>query len=493
MTLSDPNAPAYALATAAMLRNVPNTGQVLSGTYWNGLINAPNGLFVSEDFNLTFLGTYATMGGSNSTGFPYIMGMEDFAGHRSSWQTVYRLTAIPHCLAGGLVMLCWVPGPYFDSDSDGGLYGYNGWPIMGAGPNVGPNLGNWKQGLAATTMSFTIDATFIAGTGSIPASLDTSAPRFPPSGYLWVQTQNQYAIVSYTGWNAAGFTGCQCSVSGSNVPNQGSLVDYALMVPGTRQNTAMNTMLNDLNGLLVLLDGFGIAPLLRILPEPSSPNTPNFTFWYVGTPTSYYQAIWNYHFNYITGNALGIPIGGADGNYGGNYTYVAQPTVPNAPGSSPPTYPIHNAIWTYSQAGVVGGYGPTYRCPLPGYVDAVGLDHYGTDLATNAPQQAVWDSIRSLYTSNIILGLTEMGQRTIRGKDASTWESSWTQYGTPPNAYGPSFFCSWSNYMNGNNYIFNFANQTGAPAIWNSSRLKNLDPGAWSLSPGSGGMQIGWA
>jgi hypothetical protein len=368
--LSDPDAPEFAIDTANLLLGMPNTGQLLSGCYWNGTygIGTTNPV-VNWDFVATFIGLYQKMGGVTSKGFPYIMGMCDFFSHWGSWQYVYPSTAIPHALAGGLVSILWTPTPYNDYVAGQGSFGGStAWPIMGYGNSDGSSF---NQGLAATSSAFT----FTGNDFTIPASLDTSDPSFQPSGYLWVETTKGYAVVSYSSWDSTGFIGCNCSATGWSVKNKAAIVDCALMIPNTPQNDALNYSLTDLGGLLGLLNTYQIAPLLRILHEPE--NTPTTLFWYAQTPTDYYQSLWNYYFNYVTGNAAQIPTSGANGNF----ETSGQPTIPDNPDGSPPTAPVHNAIWTFSQTGEGGAYGTNYLCPAVGQVDCIGLDYYKTNLA----------------------------------------------------------------------------------------------------------------
>jgi hypothetical protein len=84
-----------------------------------------------------------------------------------------------------------------------------------------------------------------------------------------------------------------------------------------------------------------------------------------------------------------------------------------------------------------------------------------------------------------------MGQLKLHAEAATSWEAAWTQFGTAPDAYGPSFFISWSDNENAIvSNLYNFADQIGAAAIWNSSTVRNLQPGAWSIAPQRAGLLI---
>ena len=490
MSLSDPNATPSALAAAALLRSQPANGRLLSGAWisttpWTAAPASP-----MPDFSSQYLEFYAESGGANGSGFPSIMGIEDFSPRPGAWAGYYGTTVVPHCQAGGLAALLFVPAAYSHS------YGPNndGWPIMGKGTGYQANQ-TWFQGLGKATSAFSIGAIagFGNGTGTIPCS--NAGTNFPTSGILYVETSLGYAIVTYTGIGSGGtsFTGCSRTILGSSVKSKAAIVDYSLLIPGTPQNAGLNTCLDDLAAQIVFLDQFNIAPMVRILWEPNQPVL-SATAWFIRTPKTYYQALWSYFRNYIIGSTASIPVAGADGVF----TTSPQPVVAtgvNWVGNA--IRPTHNALWTFTDIGGKNGFSTNSICAPRGMVDVVGFDFYTSapaDWATfGSTPSSQWDSARAYYwsqnPSDAIMGFTETGYR-LKSGSALDWLPALTQFTDQSGiAYGPAFFISWTD-QGATHFTVNRISpfdKTNFSSFWNHPPMKNLSPGAWPMSAQSAG------
>ncbi len=486
--LSDPLATPAALAAAQRLRSQVGTGRLLSGvwvstTNWSGSGPAQ----VMPDFQRQYVAHYAASGGATGSGFPFILGVEDFIPNPGQWLPAYQSMLIPHGRAGGLAAILFVPTGYSTS------YGPNnaGWPVMGKGTGSTINS-TWFQGLAQTSSSFAISAAtgFTNGTGTIPCA--KAGTNFPTRGTLLVTTAAGYAIVTYTGINASGtnFVGCTCVSPGSDVAAGADVVDYTLLMPGTTQNAALNACLDDLVAQLVFLDSHNLAALVRILWEPNQPKASTVA-WFVGTPVSYYQLVWKYFWNYVTGTAASLPVGGADASL------VTAPQAVVTTGTTwagNPKRPVHNALWMATLLGGKNSFGAGDVVAPAGYVDVAGFDFFTTNPATWNTLQSTpggqWLKAVEYYwgsdPQNAIVGFSETGLKAAGGT-ATAWNAAFAQYPTASPPHGPSFFISWSDQGSTQNSIKTYSPVTHPDfaTFWNSGNLTNLKPGAWPMAPQS--------
>jgi hypothetical protein len=277
------------------------------------------------------------------------------------------------------------------------------------------------------------------------------------------------------------------------VKKKAAVVDYALFIPGTPQNTGLNTSLDDLNAQLVYLDDSGVAPLLRILWEPGQPQV-SATAWFVNTPRAYYQQLWNYFRNYCIGSAEPLPIGGSTGAF----TTTSQPVVSTGTDwAGNATRPVHNALWTFTDTGGSNSFGPNFVCAPAGSVDAVGFDYYTSDPDTWATMGSTpssqWDDALSYYWPNdvgdAIMGFTETGYKKKTGL-ATDWLPALAQFVNGDDVpYGPAFFMSWTDQgaSQGAYNRWSPFDKSDFPEFWNGAPLQNLDPGAWPMAPQNGG------
>lgn len=481
--LSDPQATTSALAAAVRLRGALSAGEVLSGT-WISVTNWEEGPATPmPDFAHQYLAAYRAAGGAQGTGFPTILGIEDFIPTPGEWAAAYESTLVPHCRAGGLAALLFTPTGYGTSYGPGN----EGWPVMGKGTGYKLNS-TWFQGVGVTTEAVEVGPAtgFTGSSGVIPC--DRAGSNFPTSGVLFVETTEGYAFVTYRGTGASGFTGCHCATSGAQIPVGAALADFTLLAAGTAQNAAFNRCLDDLVAQLVFLDGYGIAPLLRILWEPNQPRVSTVA-WFVRTPRPYYALVWEYIRNYVTGTEAQMPYDGANG------TFVTGPQAIVNSGTNwtgLPVRPVHNALWTFSVLGGQNVFGGVEPCPDPGMVDVVGFDYFAAD-----PSE--WNSLESMPGEQwlsateyfwpgqpelAIVGFSETG---IKGGSApaTQWNNALLQYRTASPAYGPVFFISWTDQSSrlGKYSATSPFDKPQFSTFWNGGVLKNLKPGAWPMAP----------